>query len=165
MRNYSKSLFCSIILYEIIFTIDIIIISRKFKAKASTKNIKVISEFLSFSDLRQLYHDALFVVIPLKDVCHAGGINAIQEAMAMQKATIVSNSEGVAEYISEKTSIIVASDNVNELKEAIILLQQNNKIRSTLETNSRKHTVDNYACDVLSAEFHSLFSNLLLNHN
>ena len=49
---------------------------------------------LGFVDLRQLYADSRFVVMPLHDVEFQAGITTILEAMAMGKAVVCSKTRG-----------------------------------------------------------------------
>jgi len=59
---------------------------------------------LGFVDLRQLYADADFVVMPLQDIDFQAGVTTILEAMAMEKPVVCSRTRG-------QTDIIVAGVN------------------------------------------------------
>ncbi len=52
-------------------------------------------------DLRQLYAQARFVVVPLFQVNFQAGVTTILEAMAMGKAVIVTRTPGQTDYIQE----------------------------------------------------------------
>lgn len=54
----------------------------------------------SYAELRQLYDESLFVVIPLHDVDFQAGIIAILEAMSMGKATVVTRTAGQTGTVS-----------------------------------------------------------------
>ena len=55
-------------------------------------------------DLRQLYADAAFVVVPLEDTDFQAGITTILEAMAMGKAVVCSQTRG-------QTDVVIDDDN------------------------------------------------------
>jgi len=54
---------------------------------------------LGFVDLRQLYADSDFVVMPLHDVEFQAGVTTILEAMAMGKAVVCSRSRGQTDIV------------------------------------------------------------------
>jgi glycosyltransferase involved in cell wall biosynthesis len=70
---------------------------------ATAPNVDVGTNY-SHRDLRALYANARFVVVPLLNVSYAAGVNAILEGMAMGKAIIASDSGGVAEYVQDGVS-------------------------------------------------------------
>lgn len=54
---------------------------------------------LNYEDLRRLYAQSRFVVVPLKDVDFQAGITTILEAMAMGKALIVTQTRGQRDVV------------------------------------------------------------------
>jgi glycosyltransferase involved in cell wall biosynthesis len=75
---------------------------------------------LGFVDLRQLYADARFVVMPLFDVPFQAGVTTILEAMAMGKAVICSRSTGQTDIVTEgETGVYVRPGDPKELRHAI----------------------------------------------
>jgi glycosyltransferase involved in cell wall biosynthesis len=76
---------------------------------------------LSAPALRDLYADARFVVVPLRpDTRNASGISTIMEAGAMGKAVIVSDSDGVREFVRDgETGLVVSADDPPALRVAI----------------------------------------------
>ena len=75
---------------------------------------------LGFVDLRQLYADSLFVVMPLHDVKFQAGVTTILEAMAMERAVICSSSVGQTDVIiNEETGLYVPPGDVAALRQAI----------------------------------------------
>jgi glycosyltransferase involved in cell wall biosynthesis len=54
---------------------------------------------LGFVDLRQLYADSGFVVMPLHDVDFQAGVTTILEAMAMEKAVVCSRTRGQTDIV------------------------------------------------------------------
>jgi glycosyltransferase involved in cell wall biosynthesis len=57
---------------------------------------------LDYQELRQLYAESLFVVVPLLDVDNQAGITTILEAMAMRKAIIATHSIGQVDVIRDR---------------------------------------------------------------
>jgi len=75
---------------------------------------------LGFVDLRQLYADARFVVMPLFDVPFQAGVTTILEAMAMGKAVICSRSKGQTDILTDgETGVYVPPGDSKELRRAI----------------------------------------------
>src|SRR5205823_8678819 len=67
------------------------------EGEAIPENVRV-SRFTQF-DLRQLYADCQFMVMPLYDVNFQAGVTAILEAMAMSRAVICSRTPGQTDVI------------------------------------------------------------------
>lgn len=77
-------------------------------------------------ELRQLYADSLFVVMPLYNVDFQAGVTAILEAMAMEKAVICSRTSGQTDVIEEgQTGLYVAPGDPVALRERITFLLAN----------------------------------------
>jgi glycosyltransferase involved in cell wall biosynthesis len=66
---------------------------------ADATGLELTGGHLPYADLRRAYARAAVVAVPLHDSRHAGGINALLEAMAMGKAIVVSGSSGIADYV------------------------------------------------------------------
>lgn len=63
-------------------------------------NVQLISETLSFFELRQLYASAAAVVVPLQPVRNQSGITTILEGMSMAKAVVVTATPGQREVVA-----------------------------------------------------------------
>jgi glycosyltransferase involved in cell wall biosynthesis len=84
-------------------------------------NVEVCS--LGFADLRQLYADSSFVVMPLHDVDFQAGVTTVLEAMAMGKAVICSHTTGQTDVIIDgETGIYVPAGDRAALRKAIVAL-------------------------------------------
>lgn len=71
-------------------------------------------------DLRQLYADSMFLVMPLHDVEFQAGVTAILEAMAMERAVICSRTPGQSDVVVEgETGHYVAPYDIAALRAAI----------------------------------------------
>ncbi len=109
---------------------------------------KVVSH-IPYQDLRDLYARARMVVTPLKDVDYAAGNSAILEAMAMGKATVVSRTRGIAEYvIPNETGFYVSPHDPAELQNAILSLWNNPKECKRLGSNGRQWVEEKMNLDI-----------------
>jgi glycosyltransferase involved in cell wall biosynthesis len=71
-------------------------------------------------DLRQLYADASFVVVPLQETDFQAGITSILEAMSMGKAVICSRTSGQLDTIvDQETGLYVPPGDIRALRAAI----------------------------------------------
>ena len=88
---------------------------------------------LGFVDLRQLYADSRFVVMPLHDVEFQAGITTILEAMAMGKAVVCSKTRGQTDALVDGvTGIYVPPGDPRALREAIERLLEDPQLASEL---------------------------------
>ena len=80
----------------------------------------------SYDELRTLYAESAFVVVPLYDNDFQAGVTTLLEAMAMGKAVIITRTQGQTDVIQNgETGIYVSPADVGELKSAIETLQGN----------------------------------------
>ena len=76
---------------------------------------------LGYADLRDLYADSLFVVVPLFDVGFQAGVTTILEAMAMGKAVICSRTIGQTDVVTDGvTGIYIGPGSASALRSAIV---------------------------------------------
>ncbi len=62
------------------------------------------AKFYNYKELRELYANAAFVVVPTKDVDHAAGVTTIMEAMSMGKAVVATRSVGQSDVLNDRRS-------------------------------------------------------------
>lgn len=75
---------------------------------------------LSLFELRQLYADSAFVVMPLHDVEFQAGVTTILEAMSMSRAVVCSRTRGQTDVIVDgETGVYVEPANAAALRAAI----------------------------------------------
>ena len=78
---------------------------------------------LGFADLRRLYADSLFVVMPLTEVPFQAGVTTILEAMAMGKPVICSRTSGQTDVVVDgETGLYVPPGDAAALRAAIVAL-------------------------------------------
>lgn len=95
---------------------------------------------LSYSELRSLYAGAKFVVLPLKNALHPGGITTLVEAMSMGKAVVCSDSAGIREFITNgDNALMVPVGDHNAMREVIRRLDRDASERKRLGINARRY--------------------------
>jgi glycosyltransferase involved in cell wall biosynthesis len=81
------------------------------------------------------------------------------EAMAMQKAIIVSNVGPLVEIVDDNINgLVCLADNQESLKEKILLLYNDEHLRTTLAINARKWVEDNRSWDLIVKKYIMLYN-------
>ena len=95
---------------------------------------------LTYHALRDLYAQSRFVVVPLQpDTRNASGISAILESGAMGKAVIVSDSDGVREFVRhEETGLVVPARDPAALRAAMDRLLNDPDLTARLGSGGRR---------------------------
>jgi glycosyltransferase involved in cell wall biosynthesis len=94
-------------------------------------------------ELRELYANSHFMVMPLYDVSFQAGVTAILEAMSMKKAVIVTRTQGQTDVIdSGKTGLYVEPEDVNELRHAILHLLDHPTEAAIMGAKGRQAVLD-----------------------
>lgn len=89
-------------------------------------------------DLRQLYADSLFVVMPLENADFQVGVTAILEAMAMHRAVICSRIAGQTDIIIDgETGLYVPTNDVDALRDAIEYLLEHPELAAKMGKRGR----------------------------
>ncbi len=103
---------------------------------------------VSYTELRDYYARARLVVVPLHKVDYAAGVNALQEAMAMGKPTIVTRTPGIGEYVMEnETAVYVTPGDAKALREIMVGLWDDAQERSRLGANARRAVEERMGLD------------------
>lgn len=114
--------------------------------KCGLKNVKV--KTLNLKEMRYMYNNSLFVVVPLKYNEHASGCTTILESAAMKKAVIVSDVPGIRDYVLDgKTGIVVPIGDKEKLKKAILYLSENPIIAQKMGENGFEYIKDKFTTD------------------
>ncbi len=93
----------------------------------------------SLHELRQLYADSRFLVMPLFDVDFQAGVTAMLEAMSMGKSMVCSRTPGQTDVVVEgETGLYVKPGDVGELRGAIQHLLDNPDIADSMGQNARR---------------------------
>lgn len=97
-----------------------------------------------YEELRTLYAESSFVVVPLYENDFQAGVTTLLEAMAMGKAVIVTRTTGQTDVITNgENGITVAPGDVTGWRDAINLLRRDPVLRERLGNNARKWIEEN----------------------
>jgi glycosyltransferase involved in cell wall biosynthesis len=109
-----------------------------------------------YFDLRTLYAESSFVVVPLFQNDFQAGVTTILEAMAMGKAVIVTSTIGQTDVIThEENGLYVAPGDVAGLAAAIERLRHDSELRDRLGRSARRWveehaTLDRWVADIVA---------------
>lgn len=85
-------------------------------------------KFYEWPDLVQLYRDADIVVVSLVDNKYAAGVQVMMEAMACKRPVIISNTQGMVDYLRQSNALkVVEVGDVDGLRQAIVELLSDSK--------------------------------------
>ncbi len=97
-----------------------------------------LGSYLSYTDLRELYQRAGFIVIPLEPGAHhSAGSVSIKEAMAMEKAVILAASDESIYVREGETGLYVPAGDAAALRQAITHLLGAPDLARRMGTNGR----------------------------
>lgn len=103
----------------------------------------------SYAELRQLYAESAFVVVPLKETDFQAGITTILEAMAMGKAVVATRTTGQTDVIIDGANgLSVAPGDAAGWREAIARLRGDAALRERLGQNARRWVEENATLDL-----------------
>jgi glycosyltransferase involved in cell wall biosynthesis len=109
--------------------------------RALPQNVEV--RRLSLFELRQLYAEAAFVVMPLVEVDFQAGITTILEAMSMGHAVVCTRTPGQTDTIVDgDTGVYVPPSDVNAMRSAIVRLLDDEREAERLGRNARAWAVE-----------------------
>jgi glycosyltransferase involved in cell wall biosynthesis len=104
--------------------------------RALPANVRVCT--LDFVDLRDLYAESAFVVMPLFETDFQAGVTTLLEAMAMGKAVVCSSTSGQTDVITEGETGLYATPGVaTALRAAIAKLLDNPELASEMGRRAR----------------------------
>ncbi len=107
-----------------------------------------VRKFTQF-DLRQLYADSAFMVMPLYNVTFQAGVTAILEAMAMERAVICSLTPGQTDVIRDgETGVYVPPEDAGALRAAIQRLLDAPELAAEMGHRGRRVIDDEMNLDV-----------------
>ncbi len=101
-------------------------------------NVRVITERLSYVDLRNLYAGAALVVVPLHETPQAAGITTILEAMAMNRPVAATRSAGLPDVLVSGQTGVVTEHAADALAHSIVEMLARQDLRDTLASNARR---------------------------
>ena len=102
----------------------------------------LVRRFTQF-ELRDLYAQSAFMVMPLFNVEFQAGVTALLEAMALEKAIICSATPGQTDVVIEgETGLYVPPEDAAALREAIVKLLDNPAEAARMGRNGRQRIID-----------------------
>ena len=117
-------------------------------------NVEVIRNRISYEQLRDMYSDSRFVVVPLHDTLNASGVSTILEAGAMEKALIVSASAAIMEYVvPDETCLVVPCGDHAALRQAIERLLNEPETCARLGANARRFVEERFSISAFATDF------------
>lgn len=105
---------------------------------------------LSSLELRQLYAQSQFVVLPIHNLLWSAGATAALEAACMERAVVAFRSQGITDYVIDgETGILVEPGNIAGMRAAIQDLLADPQTARRLGKNARQRideelNLDNY---------------------
>lgn len=106
-------------------------------------------------DLRQLYADCCFVVVPLFESNFQAGVTTILEAMAMGKAVICTRTPGQTDVIVDGvTGLYVPPGDAEALRNTIEYLLANPGVAQAMGEAGRRLVVDGMSLDCYTQRLH-----------
>lgn len=136
---------------------------RKDTTQAEELPDNVTVQRFSQYDLRQLYADCLFVVVPLYDVNFQAGVTTILEAMSMGKAVICTRTPGQTDIVVDGvTGIYVPPGDADAMRQSIHYLLANPHVASEMGRAGRRTVVDEMSLDCYTQRLHRIIQELPL---
>jgi glycosyltransferase involved in cell wall biosynthesis len=99
-------------------------------------------------ELRELYQDSAFMVMPLYKVNFQAGVTALLEAMAMEKAVICTSTPGQTDVVEEGyNGLYTPPGDVRAMREKIARLLEDSALADRLGKNGRKFVLEAASLD------------------
>ena len=116
--------------------------------------VQQISHRISYQDLRTLYAQCRFVVLPLRATLNVSGVSSILEAMSMGKALVISDNPAIRGYIQpDLTCKLVPVGDVVAMKEAILNLLANQNTIENMGHAARVRASNLYSISAMADRF------------
>lgn len=104
----------------------------------------VVARRYDYAELRALYAESLFVVVPLYENDFQAGVTTMLEAMAMGKAVVATRTTGQTDVITDgENGLYVAPGDVAGWRAAITRLRSDAPLRERLGRNARRWVEEN----------------------
>ena len=130
---------------------------NELKELVSTYELTSNVEFLGYrDDISALINSFDFLVFPSR---FEGFGLALAETFLREKTAVVTNILGFRDLISEDNSVIVESENIDEIKDGIELLIRDEEKRITLGQKARVSTYDMVKYDVFLKKYSLVYKN------
>lgn len=119
---------------------------RFVNAQTLPPNVRISS--FTLVEMRELYRNAAFVVVPIRPTLRACGMNVVLEGWAMEKGVIVTRTIGQLDYARDnETVLFVKPGDVEEMRTKIVYLLEHPEEAERLGRNGRQHVDTNLNVD------------------
>ena len=136
---------------------DVVVKTRRQSGRVDPSRFpraRLISDWLAYTDLRQLYARSRFVVVPLVETPNANGVTSVLEAGAMGKAIVVTNTAAIQDFIVPgETCLTVPPKDPRALRDAIERLLAEPETRERLGANARRFIENGFSEAVFARRF------------
>ncbi len=152
------------LLLEAVDGLDVEVIIKTKKtldpSKLYGRNVKIIQNDVSPMELRSLYSNCAFVVVPLKQTLNPSGVSTILEAGSMSKAVIVTPNTAIYDFIVPNfTGILTRDFSSVSLRRSIVELLNDPNKADTLGNNHYNYVISNSSIKALTSRLnHSIRS-------
>tara|TARA_B100000886_G_scaffold335824_1_gene293514 strand:- start:14364 stop:15467 length:1104 start_codon:yes stop_codon:yes gene_type:complete len=105
------------------------------------------TQALTDLQIRDLYCNSEFIILPLKETFQPSGQSACLQAMSCSKAVLISNIKGIwdRKLLKQKENILFTkTNNVSEMRKSIHLLFNDLKLRDKIGKNGRKLIINHF---------------------
>lgn len=129
------------------------------------KNVEVLYN-VPYEEMPALYHNALFAVVPLRDVedpkgSDTSGQYGFLEPMASGRATIVSDKETVRDYlIHNENALLVKLGDPALLRSAIDKLLSDIELRKKLAQEGQKNVLERFTSERFARDLSDIFKTI-----
>jgi len=120
----------------------------------SLKNVKLIPK-VPINVLKELIHNALFIVLPIVDVPYSVGQMTLLQCMAMEKTVIVTRVPGILDYVKDNVNgIFVKYRSYKDLIEKVEYLLSNPEEIRRIGINARYSILENYTEEKMAKDIY-----------
>ena len=138
--------------------------------KTNKKNILIKKsswgeEYISDKEIRNLYINSLFVIIPLKETMQPSGQSCCLQAMACGAPVVMTKINGSwddTHLINRKNLLLIRPRSEVDLKNSIIELLNNKKLQKELSKNGRKLVEKHFNTSVMTYHLEKIIRELCI---
>lgn len=119
------------------------------------KNVEIRKE-VPYSDVKNLYHQATAIAIPIREMYRSSGQMSLTDSLQSATPVIISNVIGIRHYdlTNNKNALLVEPENVASLQAAINVLVTSKKLQREIKNNinsvAKKFSTKNYSNKLIS---------------
>lgn len=112
------------------------------------------------SQLKNLYNQAKFVIVPLKKTLATSGLSVILQSLAMKKPVLTAATPALKEFFKDKKNLLYYKiNNKNSFKKKLIEINNNEKLRNLMIKNSRHFVKKKFNSNYMSVQILSFLKN------